>query len=52
MRALSQLSKKTGIPIENIENTIIWGNHSATQYPDASFTKFNGKTIEGLQEYF
>ena len=52
MRALSQLSKKTGIPIENIENIIIWGNHSATQYPDASFTKFNGKIIEGMQEYF
>lgn len=51
MRALSQISKKTGSSVENIENIIIWGNHSATQYPDASFAKVNGKPIEGLQEY-
>ena len=51
MRALSQISKKTGAPIETIENIIIWGNHSATQYPDASFAKINGKPIEETQEY-
>ena len=33
-RALSQLSEKTGIHINHIKKMIIWGNHSATQYPD------------------
>jgi malate/lactate dehydrogenase len=30
MRALSQISQKSGANIEDIENIIIWGNHSAT----------------------
>ena len=33
-RALSQISSKVGCKIEDIQNIIIWGNHSATQYPD------------------
>ena len=35
-RAISQLSDKTGYPVESIQNVIIWGNHSKTQYPDVS----------------
>ena len=33
-RALAQLSEKTGKHINDIDKMIIWGNHSATQYPD------------------
>ena len=33
-RALSQLAKKTGAPVDDIKHLTIWGNHSATQYPD------------------
>src|SRR3954447_13441170 len=33
-RALSRLSKKTGVPVAEIRKLTIWGNHSATQYPD------------------
>lgn len=33
-RAKFQLAKKAGISVENIENMIIWGNHSTTMYPD------------------
>src|SRR5690625_3264714 len=33
-RALSQLAAKTGSPVTDIKNVTIWGNHSATQYPD------------------
>ncbi len=33
-RAKGQLSKKTGVPVPQITNMTIWGNHSATQYPD------------------
>ena len=33
-RALSQLATKTGMPVSAIRRVTIWGNHSATQYPD------------------
>ena len=33
-RALTQLAQKTGKHVTDVENMIIWGNHSATQYPD------------------
>lgn len=35
-RAISQLSDKTGYPVDSIRNVVIWGNHSKTQYPDVS----------------
>lgn len=35
-RALSQLAEKTGSHVTDIQKMIIWGNHSATQYPDIS----------------
>jgi malate dehydrogenase len=43
-RALSQLSKKTGVPVTEIKNMTIWGNHSATQYPDLFHAKIGDKT--------
>jgi malate dehydrogenase len=33
-RAISQLASKTGAPVSDISKMTIWGNHSATQYPD------------------
>ena len=33
-RALSQLAAKVGKPVSSIRKMIVWGNHSATQYPD------------------
>ncbi len=33
-RALSQLAAKTGTPVRDVKNVIIWGNHSSTQVPD------------------
>ncbi|MCU1455738.1 MAG: malate dehydrogenase [Acidimicrobiales bacterium] len=33
-RALAQLAAKTGTPVKDITRMTIWGNHSATQYPD------------------
>src|SRR5579863_5831943 len=35
-RALSQLAEKTGTHVSDIRRMTIWGNHSATQYPDLS----------------
>lgn len=42
-RALSQLSKKTGVPVSEIRKLTIWGNHSATQYPDIFNAEVAGK---------
>ncbi|MEU7479437.1 malate dehydrogenase [Lentzea sp. NPDC042327] len=43
-RALSQLAKKLGVAVTDIKNMTIWGNHSATQYPDLFHAEVGGKT--------
>jgi malate dehydrogenase len=47
-RALWQLAEKTGSHVNDIRRMTIWGNHSATQYPDLSHTVVNGKPAKGL----
>jgi len=47
-RALSQLAEKTGTHVNSIQRIIIWGNHSATQYPDVSHALVNGKPARSL----
>ncbi|MGE3315990.1 MAG: malate dehydrogenase, partial [Planctomycetaceae bacterium] len=42
-RAVSQLAKKSGRPIASVKNVGIWGNHSATQYPDFYHATIDGK---------
>ena len=42
-RALTQLAKKTGTPVAEIRRMTIWGNHSATQYPDIFHAEVAGK---------
>jgi malate dehydrogenase len=42
-RAKSQLAKKGGVDITAVSNVAVWGNHSATQYPDFYNAKINGK---------
>ncbi len=49
-RAMSQLAEKTGRSINDIEQMIIWGNHSATQYPDLHHTKVAGADAMSLIE--
>ncbi|MEM6455004.1 MAG: malate dehydrogenase [Acidobacteriota bacterium] len=41
-RALSQLATRTGAHTTNIRRMTIWGNHSATQYPDISHCEIDG----------
>jgi malate dehydrogenase len=43
-RALSQLAAKLSVPVTAIETMTIWGNHSATQYPDLYTAQVNGKS--------
>ncbi len=41
-RAISQLAQKTGAAVTDISRMTIWGNHSATQYPDLFHAEVNG----------
>jgi len=43
-RALSQLSKKAGVPVSEIRKMTIWGNHSSTQYPDLFHCEIDGRS--------
>jgi malate dehydrogenase len=43
-RALAQLSAKLQVPVSEIRRLAIWGNHSATQYPDIFHAEVNGKS--------
>jgi malate dehydrogenase len=47
-RALSQLAEKTGAHVNDIQHVSIWGNHSATQYPDLSHALVKGKPAKSL----
>lgn len=47
-RALSQLAQKTDTHVNNIQHMIVWGNHSASQYPDISHCTVNGKPAKEL----
>ncbi|MES9543396.1 MULTISPECIES: malate dehydrogenase [unclassified Actinomadura] len=42
-RALAQLSKKAGVSVADLRKMTIWGNHSATQYPDLFHAEIAGK---------
>jgi malate dehydrogenase len=42
-RSLSQISAKTGKPVDAIEKMIVWGNHSPTMYPDYRFATIAGQ---------
>lgn len=45
-RAVAQVANKTGASVNDIEKVIIWGNHSATQYPDLSHATIKGKAAK------
>ncbi len=44
-RAKSQLAKKAGVPVADVTNLAIWGNHSATQFPDFSHARIGGRPV-------
>lgn len=47
-RARAQLAAKTGTHNTDVDGVIIWGNHSATQYPDVHHCKIKGKPATDL----
>jgi len=42
-RAKTQLARKAKVPVSVVSNMAIWGNHSATQYPDARNARIGGR---------
>jgi malate dehydrogenase len=42
-RAVAQLASKAGLSVTDVSNMTIWGNHSATQYPDIFHAKLAGQ---------
>ncbi|HMS88421.1 MAG: malate dehydrogenase [Acidimicrobiales bacterium] len=42
-RAMAQLAAKTGTTVNDVKKMTIWGNHSATQYPDLFHAEVNGR---------
>ena len=53
-RAMTQIAQKTGKTVNDVTNMTIWGNHSATQYPDLFNTKVSGEAAINLvnQEWY
>ncbi len=49
-RAIAQLGHRTGAPVTEIEGVTIWGNHSATQYPDIFHARVGDTTGARLAE--
>ncbi|MHA7832953.1 MAG: malate dehydrogenase [Algiphilus sp.] len=47
-RAEAQLANKTSSHVNQVDNLIVWGNHSATQYPDLSHCTVDGKAAKNL----
>ncbi|BCL62370.1 malate dehydrogenase [Desulfomarina profundi] len=45
-RSLSQIADKTGSHSTRVKQMVVWGNHSATQYPDISFATVDGKPVK------
>jgi malate dehydrogenase len=44
-RATSQVAQKIGKPVSSIRKMTVWGNHSATQYPDIFQAEADGKKV-------
>ena len=47
-RAISQLAEKTEAAVADIKKVVVWGNHSADQYPDISFATVGDKAASEL----
>jgi malate dehydrogenase len=50
-RAISQLAAKLQVPVTEIKHMTIWGNHSATQYPDLFHAEVGGKIAAELVDH-
>ena len=49
-RAISQLAEKLGRDKNELENIVVWGNHSATQFPDLTYATVGGQKVLDVVE--
>ena len=49
-RAVHQIANRVGVEVEQVKNVIIWGNHSATQYPDTTHAYIANFPSDGISE--
>lgn len=47
-RAVAQIALRSNVPVTDVNNVIIWGNHSATQYPDVNHATVQGKPVRSV----
>jgi len=47
-RAVAQLARHLHVPVRSVDGVIVWGNHSATQYPDLSHATVDGRPATEL----
>ncbi|MVA76395.1 malate dehydrogenase [Auraticoccus sp. F435] len=47
-RAVAQVAAKAGVPVTEVTHMTVWGNHSATQYPDLFHTEIGGRNAAEL----
>lgn len=45
-RALTQMARKAGVDVEDIDKFVVWGNHSSTMYPDIRFAEAGGVKLK------
>lgn len=50
-RSLSQLGEKLGKGSAEFDNLVVWGNHSATQFPDISYATVGGEKVSDLVDH-
>jgi len=50
LRARAQIANKLNVLVEDVDNMIVWGNHSATQFPDYTHAQVKGKAVTELCE--
>lgn len=47
-RAKALVAEKAGVAVKDVDRVVIWGNHSATQYPDLSHARIGGKWAKSI----
>ena len=50
-RAIAQLAKRVGAENDDVRRMVVWGNHSATQYPDLTHATVDGRAATGLVDH-
>lgn len=50
-RAIAQLAEKSGVHAKFVKDMVVWGNHSATQYPDIHHAQIKGQNALSLVDY-